>query len=359
MKLLRKWNLAMWMAATWTWSACAAAFAQTAVVTHAELQAVSASGESAWPTNHPFTLRGVIVSDPEEMLDNSYDPGATGPGQLGGQFQIFFQGVNGDRGGTALWMAQNYFFIPGQDYGAEWTNEIRRVMYDANGRKFRKGDLIEVLARQSLPNFGKRNINEGHFIAPENNFDIRLVKANAGLPQAEAIAISNLVASGTSQLFDSTRATGGEHWQGMRVRLDAIRLADTNGWGKTNWADRICTATDGTGRSFPLRMPLTNLGAPPSTTTYFSATGILNQENSYTNGYELFVQEIGPVLNVGAGASGGVAVSFASDYEGYVLEASDDGLQNWGAVDITPVKTIVIEDAGASTNRVYRLRKVD
>ena len=108
-----------------------------------------------------------------------------------------------------------------------------------------------------------------------------------------------------------------------------------------------------------MRMPLTEMGEPLATSKYFSATGILNQEGSNTNGYELFVQELGPVLNVGTSSSGGIAVSFSSDYEGYVLEASDDGLQNWEEVDVTPVKVIVIEDDSVSSNRVYRLRKVD
>ncbi len=355
-----------WLAA-WIWVAggVAAASAQTAVVTHAELQAVTSTGTSAWVETFPFTIRGVVLNDPGEMLDPAYDPGATASNLVGGQYQVFLQAADaGDRGGTALWMAQNYEamgpWIPaGNDYGAEWTNEMRRVMADTNGRAFRKGDLVEVTARKALFYNGKRNINEAHRIAAANDFDIRLAKANAGLPQAEALELSDLKNADDSAIFDAARAAGGEHWQGMRVRLDGIRLADTNGWGQTAWAGRICTATDGAGRTLPLRMPLADLGAPPSTSTYFSATGILNQEGGNTNGYELFVQEIGPVLGVAAGAAGGVAVSFSSDYEGYVLEASDDGLQNWGAVDATPRKVIVIEDDGASTSRVYRLRKVD
>ena len=340
---------------------CAAASAQTAVVTHAELQAVNSTGHTFWVETFPFAIRGVIVNDPEEMLDYSYNPDATAKTNLGGQFQMFFQGVDGDRGGTALWMAQNYqaMGLAGQDYGSEWTNEMRRVQVDADGRKFRKGDLIEVTARKALFRGGKRNVNEAHRITSSNDFDVVLVKANAGLPQAEAATLADLVNADGTQIFDATRATGGERWQGMRVRLDGLRLTNTNGWGQTNWADRVCTVTDDAGRSFPLRMPRTDLGDPPATTTVFSATGILNQENSNTNGYELFVQEIGPTLNVGRGPAGGIAVNFSADYEGYVLEASDDGLQNWSAVDATPVKVIVIEDDSDSPTRAYRLRKVD
>ena len=340
---------------------CAAVSAQTAVVTHVELQAVNSTGHTAWVESFPFAIRGVIVNDPEEMLDYSYNPDATASNVMGGQFQVFFQGVDGDRGGTALWMAQNYqaMGMSGQDYGSEWTNEMRRVQYDANGRKFRKGDLIEVTARKALFRGGKRNINEAHRITSSNDFDVVLVQANVGLPQAEAATLADLVNADGSQIFDPDRLLGGEHWQGMRVRLDGIRMTNTNGWGQTNWSARICTVTDDQGRSFPLRMPLTDLGAPPATTTVFSATGILNQENSNTNGYELFVQEIGPALHVGQGVSGGVALSYSSDYAGYVVQYSDDGLESWQDADLTPRMTIVVEDDGVATNRFYRLIKKD
>ncbi len=349
-----------WMAGLLALGA-ATAYGQTSVVTHWELQATTTTGTSAWVESFPCAIRGVIVNDPEEMLDYSYNPEATASNLMGGQFQVFFQGVGDDRGGTALWMAQNYqaMGMSGQDYGSEWTNEMRRVQYDANGRKFRKGDLIEVTARKALFRGGKRNINEAHRITASNDFDVVLVKANVGLPQAEAATLADLVNADGTQIFDATRATGGEHWQGMRVRLDGIRLTNTNGWGKTNWADRICTVTDDQGRFFPLRMPLTDLGEPLATTKVFSATGILNQENSNTNGYELFVQEIGPELSIGQGAAGGVAVSFSSDYEGYVLQASDDGLESWQDVDVTPRMVVVVEDDGAASNRTYRLIKKD
>lgn len=331
--------------------------AQTSVVTHVELQAVTTNGASAWVETFPFTIRGVIVNDPEEMLPPTYHPEATGTSN-GGQYQMFIQAAApGDRGGTALYMAQ-MSFIAGNNYSeAEWNSEMQRVMFDGNGRKFRKGDLVEVTARKALFYNGKININKAHRTTASNNFDVALVKANVGLPQAEAISLEDLKAADNSALFDATRATGGEHYQGMRVRLDAVRLANTNGWGQTNWSDRVCTVADASGRTLTMRMPLTDLGDPPATSTYFSATGILNQEGGNTNGYELFVQEIGPVLSISRGLAGGVAVSFSSDYEGYVLEASDGGPGNWSAVDLTPKKVMVVEDDGVSSNRVYRLIK--
>lgn len=355
---MKKIWLAVLVAAGWS----AGTFAQDPVL-HRHLQAVTATGTTAWAGSFPFTIRGVLLNDPEEMLDPAYDPTATAMGTTGGIFQVFFQAVDpDDRGGTALWMAQNYEALgpwvpPGNDYGAEWTNEMRRVMYDANGRRFRKGDQIEVTARKALFYDGKLNVNENHRIAASNDFDVVLVKPNAGLPQAEVLTLADLVTAGTNQIFDATRETGGEHWQGMRVRLDGIRLLDTNGWGKSAWA--TCMAADAAGRSFPLRMPRTDLGDPPAPVEYFSAVGILNQEKGRTNGYELFVQEIQPEMGIELVSPNGRTLSFSADYEGYVLEYSDDGLESWQELDAMPRKTIVVEDVEPSPIRMYRLRKVD
>lgn len=347
-----------WMMAVLALGA-AAAFGQTAV-THWDLQSVTSTGTSAWVETFPFTIQGVIINDPEEMLPVAYNPDATGVSN-GGQYQMFIQAVAaGDRGGTAVYMAQ-MSFLAGNNYDeAGWNGEMQRVMFDGNGRKFRKGDLVEVLARKSLFYNGKRNINEAHRIDPDNNFDLTLVRPNTVLPQAEAITLSDLKNADDSAIFDPTRATGGEHYQGMRVRIDGIRLVDTNGWGQTAWADRICTAADDTGRTFALRMPLADLGAPPAPSEYVSALGIMNQESGVTNGYELFVQEIRPALTFGTAVAGGAAVSFPADYEGYVLESTDDvGGGVWTAVDATPARMIVIEDNGQAGTRFYRLRKAD
>lgn len=354
---MNRWQAAMTIGIALSWSAGAAA---QAPVTHAQLQAVNADGSSAWEETFPFTIQGVILNDPEEMLDVSFNPTAQLPPE-GGQYQMFIQALTeGDRGGTALYMAQRSPPFIGDAYDEPtWTSEVQRVTVDANGRTFRKGDLVEVLARKAIFFNGKRNINEAHRTTVSNNFDITRVRANVGLPQAEPITLADLKDADDSAIFDATRATGGEKYQGMRVRLDGIRLADTTGWGQTAWTDRVCMAADDTGRSLLLRLPRTDLGPVRATSTWFSAVGILNQEDSSTNGYELFVQEIGPVLKVGTGLTGGTSVVFPEDYEGYVVQYSDDGLGTWTNLDATPVRMIMVEDDGASLNRTYRLRQVD
>ncbi|MFP4107048.1 MAG: PEP-CTERM sorting domain-containing protein [Phycisphaerae bacterium] len=280
---------------------------------HRDLQAVDEDGVSTWSGSHPFTVTGVILNNPEDMLDPTFDPTAsptdTDNGRMGGEWQLFIQGVGDDRGGTALWMGQNYNslgpWIPaGNSYNeTDWTSEMTRVNYDATGRRFRQGDLVEVTANKSLFYGGKRNVNESHRTTRDNNFSISLVTADYGLPTAEALSLSDLYASTSADgydskypMFDQTRNTGAEHYQGMYVRLNGLTLTDSSGWDGTAWDDRLCTVADDLGHTLNFRMPLYDLGDVP--TGVFDAYGIINQESgSGTNGrmgYELFVTSVVP-----------------------------------------------------------------
>ncbi len=348
--------------------------------THTNLQAVNASGVSIWAGAYPFTIRGVILNDPEEMLDSTWDPDAENESTMGAQWQLFLQTVaENDRGGTACWMGQNYNslggWIPeGNAYSeSEWSNEMARVNYDTNSlRRFRKGDLVEVTAKKSLFYGGKVNINESHRVTTANNFAITLVQAGYGLPDPEVIRLSDLVNEndgnpGTHEdIFDQTRQTGGERYQGMRVRLESIRMATNDfastGWGKTNWVDRLCTVTDGENRFFNLRMPLTDLGTVP--VNWFSAVGVINQESGSGSdgryGYELFVQETGPTLKL-VQNSGKMLIYWSGTYTNYNLEYSTNLTitSGWQRVQTAPVKWISVEEDPAVTGpvRFYRLKQ--
>jgi hypothetical protein len=349
--------------------------------THTNLQAVNVSGVSTQAVATPFTLRGVILNDPEEMLDFTWDPGAESGNRMGAQWQMFFQTMAGnDRGGTACWMGQNYNslgpFIPEGNFYSEaaWSNEMVRVNYDTNAlHHFRKGDLVEVRATKTLFYGGKRNINEAHRVTTANDFAVTLVQAGYGLPDPEVVHLADLVNvddgnPGTHEdIFDPTRETGGERYQGMRVRIEAVRIATNgyaaNGWGKTNWADRLCTVTDGEGRFFTLRLPLADLG--PAPTDWFSAVGIVNQESGSgtdgTFGYELFVQEIGPTLRM-VQSSGNMLVYWSATYTNYALEYSTNltMTSGWQRVETPPVKWISVEEDPAVSGepaRFYRLKQ--
>jgi hypothetical protein len=355
--------------------------------THANLQAVKADGTSAWNGSFPFTIRGVLLCNPDEMLDSTpnFLPWNGGANQyrMGGEWQVTFQAVDpGDRGGTTCWMGQNYGNQPWIHNGdlsytnEAWAAEILRLNYDRSTlHLFRAGDLIEITVRQSLFYGGKRNINEGHDIDPAYNFEIQLVTASYGLPAPEVITLAEVMQpSGNPDdwktwpaIFDPTRATGAEHYQGMRVRLNNVTLVTTNGWNPTNaWGTRLCTVTDGTNRFFSLRHPCYSLGTAP--TNQFDAIGIFSQESGSgtqgTNGFELFVQQVlphtpAPQLAIGLN----VTISWPVSPDTYQLEwrsQVDDG--EWTPVTDAPVvinglNTVILPPS--SPQRFYQLRKTN
>jgi len=378
----------------WAGAACAlgtaSVFAQT--LTHSSLQAVTSTGASAWtapsaPFDPPLTIRGVLLCNTDEMLDSTptflpWDGGAN-QYRMGGEWQVTFQAVDpGDRGGTTCWMGQNYGNQPwihdsDLSYGNEaWVAEILRLNHDPSTmRRFRAGDLIEVSVRQSLFYGGKRNINEGHDIDPASNFDIRLITADYGLPAPEVLTLADVMnVGGVAEdrstwlpIFDQTRATGGERYQGMRVQLNNVTLLGATGWNPTNtWGNRLCTVTDGLGRFFSLRHPRYSLG--PAPTTQFDAIGIFNQESGSgsqgTNGYELFVQQVlphNPAPEMAIGLN--VTIAWPANMDIYQLEwRSQADTGEWTPVTNAPVvingmNTVILPPA--SPQRYYQLRKTN
>lgn len=334
-------------------------------VLHAEtvtnLEAVDANGVSTWNGGFPIVLTGALLTDPSEMLDSTpnyldWNNGANAF-NLGGQWQVFVQVVtNNDRGGVECWMAQDYGNLPwephdGSDsYSNEaWSNEVYRVSHDpATGYAFHKGDLVTITANGSLFYGGMQNINEEHSTDPAYDFTISLVATNVGLPTPEVISLSsvigtNLSATGHYDIFDQTRATGGEHWQGMRVRINGLTLVTTNGWStNSDWGSRYCTVTDGEGRQFPLIHPLYDIGPAPA--NRFDATGVFLQESGSgtdgTFGYELFVQEVAPsdaaILKI-AIQSGSAAILWPGSLSNYQLQSCDSlSNPNWITMTNTP-----------------------
>jgi hypothetical protein len=318
----------------------ASAAGQTVAETHSRLQAVNADGTSAWTGATPFAVTGVILNNPGDMLDPApgFAPWNDGEGllQMGGQWQLVCQSVDpSDRGGTLLWMGQNYGNLPFLrdtvfSHGDEvWAGELARVNHDAaTGHRFQAGDLVRITARRCLFRGGQRNINEAHDTDPAADFEMSLVTANYGLPPPEIISLSDLVRKDDGNpetredIFDSSRATGGERYQGTRVRLTHLRLVTTNGWNPpASWSDRFCTVTDGENRYFQVVTPRYSLG--PAPTGVFDAVGVVLQESGSgvdgTYGYELFVQEVVPHAPLLVLARGG-HLTWPETEETYQLE---------------------------------------
>ena len=358
-----------------------------AAETHSHLQAVTSVGTSAWAGSVPFTMHGVLLCNPDEMLDSTprFLPwnGGANMLQLGAEWQVTIQAVEpGDRGGTTCWMGQSYGNMPwlhsdDLSYSNEaWVPEILRLNFDPSSlHPFRAGDLVEITVRAAEFYGGKRNINEAHDIDPAANFDIRLVAANYGLPAPEVITLTNLMQPGGTPsnwqswpaLFDQTRATGAEHYQGMRVRLNNLTLVTTNGWNPTNaWGNRLCTVTDGAGRFLSLRHPRYSLGSAP--TNQFDAIGIFTQESGSgaqgTNGYELFVQQILPQGSPTLAIAAKLALTWPDSGAAYQLERRPDlNSTNWFPVTNPPAlmdgQNTILVPPNANPQQFYRLRRTN
>jgi hypothetical protein len=350
--------------------------------TFQNLEGVDTNGFSTWAGSYPLTVTGVILNDPGEMLDTTpnFIPWSNGAGllQLGGEWQIIVQAVlPGDRGGVECWMGQNYGNLPwlrSSSFSYDnptWAAELTRVSHDAaTGYAFRKGDLVTVTANGSLFYGGMQNINEEHSTDPAFNLTLSLVSSNYGLPAPEALSLSsvintNLSPTGHYDIFDPTRATGGEHWQGLRVRINGLTLVATNGWNtNADWSARYCTATDGEGRQFPLVHPLYDLG--PAPTNRFDAVGIFLQESGSgtdgTFGYELFVQEIEPSAPAALTIATKPVISWPGSLSNYQLQCRDSlSSTHWAPVTNAPVQvngqnTVILEPTAAQ--QFYRLQRV-
>lgn len=263
---------------------------------HADFQAVDGNGAGTFATTAAIRMRGVILNRPADMLDPT--PGSNP--YMGGQWQFFLQSTEpDDRGGTALYMGQNI----GKNVGnhpagsytdAEWLAERDRLNHDAvDGRPFRPGDLVEVRARAPGLFFrGKTNVNEQHQKDPAADFDIVLVEAAFGLPDARTIALSELKDASDQFVFDPSRLAGPERYQGTAVRLENVQFA-----GGTWAPNGTLTIADGTGRTFPVLLGLgRGFSRFAQPTGVIDIVGILDQEDTNSadglkSGYRLWVMD--------------------------------------------------------------------
>jgi len=350
--------------------------------THGAFQAVNANGTSAWAGGDSVTLVGVLLTDSGEMLDSTpnFVPWNDGANifNLGAEWQVAIQAVGAsDRGGTFLYMGQSYGNMPwlrSSDFSytdEAWSAELGRLNHDmATGRAFRKGDLVSVTAARSAFYGGKRNINETHEVEPTADFSVSLVIPDFGLPAPEVLSLASLVrendnnTSTREDIFDRIRATGGEYWQGMRVRLTGLKLAATDGWNpNAPWSGRIVSATDEEGRIFNLRHPRQSLGSPP--TGRFDAIGVLNQESGSgtdgTYGYELFVQEIAPASEPVLGIANQLVISWPGSLSNYQLQSRDSLSANWLETTNAPAlwngRNTVIQNLEGD-GKMFRLERV-
>ncbi len=279
---------------------------------HMELQAVlygpdDVQGASDWPAGggepYPIQLTGVVINNPWDMLD--YDNTAVQP-----QWQIFVQAAAaGDYGGTAAYMRKYIPWDKDQNYtDEEWSAEMARLNHpDGVSDPLQRGDRITINARApGMPYNGKYNVNKKHLKDEKYNFDIEILERGIDLATlASHITLADLTTGGDDGfIFDGTRATGCEHYQGSLVHLDNLLLVDPEKWGLY----QTVTVQQGD-LTFPMLVGLDPsldlIDANLLATNPFSVMAILDQEDpntpespGFVQGYRLWLTNAGDLTAV-------------------------------------------------------------
>ena len=258
-----------------------------AEVTHSEFQAVDENGEHVYTATDKVVLEGILLHNPADMLDPTPDDSITETFNLGGAWQIFFQGEGDDHAGTAVFLGQLYNNLPwvapdGGYSNEEFITELDRL----NAAQFSPGDRIRVTGYY-LSYKGKLNINEQHNNNPDHDFTIELLERGVGLPRPEVVTLEDLKYSDDEYIFDPNRQSGCEYYQSRLIKIEDVYFADSNDWGPN--AELIIT--DGS-KTFPMKLGRGNgiYAGSNNLNETFDVIGIMDQESpDLTSGYRLYV----------------------------------------------------------------------
>ena len=261
--------------------------ATIAKVTHWEFQAIDETGEHTYNATDKVILEGILLHNPADILNPAPDDTITETFNLGGAWQIFFQGEGDDHAGTVVWLGQLYNNLPwvpsdGGYLNEEFIAELSRL----NAVQFSTGDRIRVTGYY-LSYKGKLNINEQHNKNPDHDFTIELVKQGVGLPRPEVVSLDELKDNNDDFIFDPNRQIGCEYYQSRLIKIEDVNFVDANEWGP----DAELEITDGT-RIFPVKLGRGNgiYAGSNNLTEPFGIIGIMDQESTdLKRGYRLYV----------------------------------------------------------------------
>ncbi|MBC8218392.1 MAG: hypothetical protein H8E73_08000 [Planctomycetes bacterium] len=258
-----------------------------AEATHSEFQAVDGGGDHTYKATDKVILEGILLHSPADMLDPTPDDTITQMFNLGGTWQIFFQGEGDDHAGTAVFLGQLYNNLPWVAFDGGYTNEEFVAEFNRlNAAQFGPGDRIRVTG-YFLSYKGKLNINEQHNKNPDHDCTIELVERGAGLPRPEVVALDDLKDSNDDFIFDPSRLSGCEHYQACLIKIEDVYFLDADNWGP--YAE--LTITDGM-KSFPIKLGRGNgvYAGSNNLTEPFDVIGIMDQEGTdLTRGYRIYV----------------------------------------------------------------------
>jgi hypothetical protein len=344
------------------------------VIEHRAYQAVHSDGSTAFTGPVPFRMRGVVLDNTEDWL-HATERYSEIPWDLGGEAEIFVQAVDldgtpwdadpglpfEDFGGTAAWLGQcygNLGFIGDPAFSyidramAGQPGETRPVWYDELDRLglsrpdtplgpdqiVRAGDLVELRARVNGFNYkGKHNVNEQHNNAVQQDYEIVILAKAYGLPPPPVLTLDLLKDPSDNAIFDPSRQTGGEHYQGALVQVDGIAF-DGLSAGDPLSSGTTLLAIDGRGRSLEVYLGLNesfDSGVVPD--GQLSITGILDQlasTDAGMDGYRLLVMHM------------------ASIQPGPLGDVNRDGVVN--GLDVSPFVEVLLNglfNAPADINR--------
>jgi hypothetical protein len=272
---------------SWAQGAIVQAAPTVAEVTHSEFQAVNAAGEHVYNATDMVALEGILLHNPADMLNPAPNENITETFNIGGQWQIFFQGEGEDHAGTAVWLGQLYNNLPwvspdGGYSNEEFMSELSRL----NAAQFSPGDRIRVTGYYLSYN-GKLNINEQHNKYPDHDFTIELLERGVGLPRPEVVTLEDLKNNDDEFIFDPDRQSGCEYYQARLIKIEDVYFADANEWGPSG----NLTITDGS-RSFPVKLGRGSgiYAGSNNLSETFDVIGIMDQESpDLINGYRLYV----------------------------------------------------------------------
>jgi hypothetical protein len=237
-------------------------------------------------SNNKVVITGIVLNNPEDIL-NTQPNYNTNAGNIGGQWQIYVQGLDGDHAGTAVWMGQNYANRPGNGGAGrytneEWIGELNRINF-SNSHQIRQGDLVRITGF-ALQYNGKANINERHKTWSETDFTVEWLEQTPCLPEAQVITLADVKDAVNNDIFDATRQTGGEYYQARLVRINGVHIVSG-----TFAPDAEIVIGDNTERTLRTKLGVGSNFNTSNLNATFDVIGIFDQEYGYTNGYRLWV----------------------------------------------------------------------
>lgn len=261
--------------------------ATVAKVDHSEFQAVDETGESTYTASDKVILEGIVLHNAADMLDPTPDDSITETFNIGGEWQIYFQGEGDDHAGTAVWLGQLYNNLPWVPLEGGYSNEqFVAELNRLNAAQFSPGDRIRVTGYY-LSYKGKVNVNEQHRNDPDHDFTIKLLERGVGLPRPEVVTLDQLKDHNDDFTFDPARQSGCEYYQARLMKIEDVYFVDPNAWGP--YAEMVIT--DGV-KTLPLKLGRGSgiYAGSNNLTEPFDVIGILDQEGTdLTGGYRLLV----------------------------------------------------------------------